>query len=93
MTSWLKDLRQHADENVCCILCANKHDLVEEEDKLSADGVPLPEGKKARREVSRAEGEEFAKREGLDFVECSAKSGLNVNEVSTRMGPRTIRDL
>jgi hypothetical protein len=35
-----------------------------------------------RREVSRAEAEQFAKEEGLLFVEASAKTGENVDLVS-----------
>jgi Ras-related protein Rab-2A len=34
------------------------------------------------REVSRREAEEFAKREGLFFLETSAKTGKGINEVS-----------
>lgn len=95
LSSWLTDLRRHADAEVVVILCANKHDLVEEEDRLTAlvasseeepnlspPPPPAAAAGKTKREVSHAEGEEFAKREGLMFVECSAKSGLGVNEVS-----------
>ncbi|KAL7414093.1 rab GTPase [Mrakia frigida] len=102
LSSWLTDLRKHADAEVVIILCANKHDLVEQEDATAlallaalttseggeeseARAVPkVAAGGKSRREVSRAEGEEFAKREGLMFVECSAKSGLGVNEAFDR---------
>lgn len=76
---WLKDLRAHADPSVSIILLGNKSDL---DPPISTD----PSGeegpiKKGKREVEKAEGEAFAKQEGLLFLECSAKSGEGVNEV------------
>jgi len=75
--SWLADVREHADPNLTCILVANKVDLCAAED----EGTDIPQSVKSgpRREVSRAEAEQFAKEEGLLFVEASAKTGENVD--------------
>jgi Ras-related protein Rab-2A len=115
---WLKDVREHADPNLTCILVANKVDLVGEEDGLGggsanasarasldvpgAGEVASTIGRRAkkRREVGREEAELWAKERGasrffatfvgsltscfrLDvlFIEASAKTGMNVNEV------------
>ncbi|KAJ3566846.1 hypothetical protein NP233_g6746 [Leucocoprinus birnbaumii] len=66
--SWLADVREHADPHLTCILVGNKVDLCDE----SQD----PPSKS--RQVTTEEGAEFARQEGLLFVEASAKSGHNV---------------
>jgi len=63
--SWLADVREHADPHLTCILVGNKIDLCDA-------------GK--QREVTAEEGEQWAKEEGLLFVEASAKSGHNVEQ-------------
>ncbi|KAM6494037.1 ras domain containing protein [Amanita muscaria] len=83
--TWLADVREHADPHVTCILVGNKVDLVEEPDgggtpvltSISAPG-------KHRRQVTKEEGESWAREEGLLFVEASAKSGQNVEEAFVR---------
>ncbi|TFK19148.1 ras-domain-containing protein [Coprinopsis marcescibilis] len=69
--NWLKDVREHADPNLTCILVGNKVDLCE--DSGDAANNPI-----RTREVPREEGEAWAREEGLLFVEASAKSGQNV---------------
>ncbi|KNA09147.1 hypothetical protein SOVF_156230 [Spinacia oleracea] len=66
LETWLNDARQHAlSENMTVVLVGNKCD------------VPC-----RMREVSVEEGKVFAKDHGLmGFVECSAKTGENVDEV------------
>jgi len=66
--TWLKDVRQHADPHLTCILVGNKTDL------CSDDAGPT----KRNREVTTEEAELWAKEEGLLFVETSARSGENV---------------
>jgi len=66
--TWLKDVRQHADPHLTCILVGNKTDL------CSDDAGPA----KRNREVTSEEAELWAKQEGLLFVETSARSGENV---------------
>jgi Ras-related protein Rab-2A len=66
--TWLKDVRQHADPHLTCILVGNKTDL------CSDDAGPV----KRNREVTTEEAELWAKEEGLLFVETSARSGENV---------------
>ncbi|KAH7889131.1 P-loop containing nucleoside triphosphate hydrolase protein [Phlebopus sp. FC_14] len=71
--SWLADVREHADPHLTCILVGNKVDLCEE----GTEGASSHHHK--RREVSVEEAEQWAKEEGLLFVEASAKSGQNVD--------------
>ena len=66
--TWLRDVRQHADPHLTCILVGNKTDL------CSDDAGPA----KRNREVTSEEAELWAKEEGLLFVETSARSGENV---------------
>jgi len=67
-SSWLADVREHADPHLTCILVGNKVDLCD----AKATGK--------RREVPTEEAAQWAKDEGLLFVEASAKSGQNVEE-------------
>ena len=67
--TWLSDVREHADPHLTCILVGNKIDLCD-----PAEGS----GRGKQREVTTEEGEQWAKAEGLQFVEASAKSGQNV---------------
>ncbi|EAU80679.1 rab GTPase [Coprinopsis cinerea okayama7 len=122
--NWLKDVREHADPNLTCILVGNKVDLCGDDDIADASSASAstststatdppsdsqsqsnstgtssgtgtnsrksgsggtvkghsrkPSGQSKVREVSREEGEKWAKEEGLLFVEASAKSGQNV---------------
>jgi len=83
--TWLKDVRQHADPHLTCILVGNKIDL------CSDDAGPA----KRNREVTTEEAELWAKEEGLLFVEASARSGENVElafEQATRDILLKIRD-
>lgn len=73
MRSWLSDVREHADPHLTCILVANKVDLCEEG---SANARP--------RQVSKEEAELWAKEEQLDYIEASARTGVNVDEAFTR---------
>lgn len=68
--SWLADVREHADPHLTCILVGNKIDLCNEEGEGSSN---------RQREVSTDEADEWARNEGLLFLEASAKSGSNVD--------------
>lgn len=65
--SWLLDVREHADPNLTCILVGNK--------------VDLAEGDEGRRAVSTEEAREWAEQERLLFIEASAKTGENIDQV------------
>ncbi|TEB39429.1 ras-domain-containing protein [Coprinellus micaceus] len=90
--NWLADVREHADPNLTCILVANKVDLVEEASSSSSAAASTSLSSSPRkssirssatsraREVTTEEGEQWAKEEGLLFVEASAKSGQNVEK-------------
>ncbi|KAJ3305220.1 Ras- protein Rab-2-B [Kappamyces sp. JEL0829] len=47
----------------------------------------------SKRQVSREEGMEFAKRHGLLYIETSAKSGKNVEELFTTLAQEVFRSL
>ncbi|RXK35866.1 rab family protein [Tremella mesenterica] len=115
VNSWLHDLQEHADENVCIILVANKTDLISRAPPTHISALPssatsppveypsslpssrLLSGDNASphgnlnaqtsecnvegampRQVTEKEGREFANRNGLLYVETSAKEGWNV---------------
>ncbi|KAG8930876.1 hypothetical protein FRC03_005484 [Tulasnella sp. 419] len=71
--SWLRDVREHADPNISCILVANKTDLCDE-------NSPSPK----KREITTEEAERWAKEEEIGYIEASAKTGANVNEAFNR---------
>lgn len=91
--SWLDDVRAHAEEKVSVVLVGNMYDLVQDEDETApseeAGGeeeltrrkrMERRRSKGKKREVSFAEAQQFADKEGLLFVEASAKTGYNVAE-------------
>lgn len=90
--SWLKDVREHADPHLTCILVGNKVDLCpsseDDSDRAQDSGLRDRESvtstSKRKREVSTEEAELWAKEEDLLFVEASAKSGLNVEDAFER---------
>lgn len=100
ISEWLKDVREHAEEDVSIILVGNMSDLCPEEEleEVQEDGNDVtglspqssPSKKRTinkanlRRQVTKEEAEEFAKKEGIMFVETSAKTGSNVEEAFKR---------
>lgn len=64
--TWLADVREHADPHLTCILVGNKRDLLD------------PPTLKPR-QVPTEEAAQYAREQGLLFVEASAKSGHNVD--------------
>ncbi|KAI8079830.1 ras family-domain-containing protein [Halteromyces radiatus] len=62
LSTWLQDVREHANPNTVIMVIGNKSDL------------------ESKRQVSREEGEKFAKDNNLFFLEASAKSADNVEE-------------
>lgn len=77
VTDWLNDLRQIAEPDIVVVLVGNKSDLAQDEEG---------EGK---REVTSAEAEEWARRNGvLEYVETSAKSGEGVEMAFGRVAER-----
>lgn len=80
-TDWLADLRQIAEPDIVVILVGNKADLVSDEPGGQEDSD--------KREVTRAEAEGWARRNGvLEYVETSAKSGINVEKAFMRVAER-----
>lgn len=81
-TDWLSDLRQIAEPDIVVVLVGNKADLLSTEDG------------EAKREVTRAEAEEWAAKNGvLEYVETSAKSGENVEKAFCRVAERIYQNI
>ncbi|KAK1827559.1 ras family-domain-containing protein [Podospora conica] len=84
VTDWLNDLRQIAEPDIVVVLVGNKADLA------SSDA----DGGSNKREVTRAEAEEWARRNGvLEYVETSAKSGENVERAFMRVAERIYQNI
>ncbi|KAK2016550.1 small GTPase of the rab family [Colletotrichum eremochloae] len=80
VTDWLNDLRQIAEPDIVVILVGNKADLTQDEDN--------------KREVTKEEAEEWAKRNGVfEYVETSAKSGENVEKAFMRVAERIYNNI
>ena len=80
VTDWLNDLRQIAEPDIVVILVGNKADLTQLEQN--------------KREVTREEAEEWARRNGvLEYVETSAKSGENVEKAFMRVAERIYQNI
>ncbi|KAG9232495.1 P-loop containing nucleoside triphosphate hydrolase protein [Amylocarpus encephaloides] len=72
---WLNDLRQIAEPDIVVVLVGNKSDLAA--------------GDENKREITKEEAEEWAKRNGvLEYVETSAKSGEGVELAFGRVAER-----
>ncbi|OBS57672.1 hypothetical protein A6R68_11203 [Neotoma lepida] len=71
LTTWLEDARQHSNSNMVIMLIGNKSSF-----------SPVFSDLESRREVKKEEGEAFAREHGLIFMETSAKTASNVEEVS-----------
>ncbi|KAK3985812.1 P-loop containing nucleoside triphosphate hydrolase protein [Cladorrhinum sp. PSN332] len=83
VTDWLNDLRQIAEPDIVVVLVGNKADLAES----------APDGNN-KREVTRAEAEEWARRNGvLEYVETSAKSGEGVEKAFMRVADRIFNNI
>ena len=80
VTDWLHDLRQIAEPDIVVVLVGNKADLTQQDDN--------------KREVTREEAEEWARRNGvLEYVETSAKSGENVENAFMRVAERIFHNI
>ena len=90
----MKDVREHADPHLTCILVGNKSDLCTDDSgastKSGSSGGGTNPGQRPR-QVPTDEAEIWAKEEGLLFVETSAKSGANV-EIAFERATRDILD-
>ncbi|KAF7544535.1 hypothetical protein G7046_g9769 [Stylonectria norvegica] len=80
VTDWLSDLRQIAEPDIVVILVGNKADLAQQADN--------------KREVTREEAEEWARKNGvMEYVETSAKSGENVEKAFMRVAERIYQNI
>ncbi|KAI0601818.1 secretion-related small GTPase SrgD [Biscogniauxia sp. FL1348] len=91
VTDWLNDLRAIAEPDIVVILVGNKLDCTQPDDPDDDSGVNENE---KRREVTAAEAEEWARRNGvLQYVETSAKSGENVEAAFMRVAERIFENI
>lgn len=74
LTFWLSDLKNHGPEKLAKIMVGNKLDLCDPD--LDSNDSFI-----SKREVGFHQANEFARSNSMQYVECSAKSGINVNEV------------
>lgn len=75
VTDWLNDLRQIAEPDIVVVLVGNKADLTQTAEN--------------KREVTKEEAEEWAKKNGvMEYVETSAKSGEGVENAFMRVAER-----
>lgn len=70
--SWIKELQRQASPGIIIALAGNKADLADDEEN--------------GRQVSFAEGKEYASETGALFFETSAKTGAGVQELFTEIG-------
>lgn len=77
---WLSDLRAIAEPDIVVILVGNKSDLAQ--------------GEENKREVTVAEAQEWARKNGvLEYVETSAKSGEGVEAAFSRVAERIYENI
>ncbi|KAF4632294.1 hypothetical protein G7Y89_g5838 [Cudoniella acicularis] len=77
---WLNDLRQIAEPDIVVVLVGNKSDLTT--------------GNENKREVTKEEAEDWAKKNGvLEYVETSAKSGEGVEMAFGRVAERIYQNI
>lgn len=80
VTDWLNDLRQIAEPDIVVVLVGNKSDLAA--------------GEVNKREVTKEEAEEWARKNGvLEYVETSAKSGEGVELAFGRVAERIYQNI
>ncbi|KAI1506586.1 secretion-related small GTPase SrgD [Biscogniauxia marginata] len=90
VTDWLNDLRAIAEPDIVVILVGNKLDRTQPDNPEDPDNN---ENEK-RREVTTAEAEDWARRNGvLQYVETSAKSGENVEAAFMRVAERIFENI
>lgn len=77
--AWLADVREHADPHLTCILVGNKVDLCEPPDPSPSTHPAIAPTPLKQRQVTTTEASQWAREQGLLFVEASAKSGHNVD--------------
>ncbi|KAK3905891.1 P-loop containing nucleoside triphosphate hydrolase protein [Staphylotrichum tortipilum] len=104
-TDWLNDLRQIAEPDIVVVLVGNKSDLASPNttetpppptttDTTGTKPAAADEPGTNKREVTRQEAEDWARRNGvLEYVETSAKSGENVEMAFLRVAERIFQNI
>jgi len=79
VSRWIKELKDHANNDIVLMLCGNKADLVPSSSSSTSSDSPAPSNGHVVREVSDTEARTFASQNGIPYLETSAKNGLNVD--------------
>jgi Ras-related protein Rab-2A/Rab family protein len=87
VTSWLDDLRSHADENVSIILVANKTDL------CAAEPTPLPQIQFGQAIPMDQAGAVPAARTSVDEGSAGGDSASGATKPAAKLRPRTVSTL
>ncbi|KAG0149721.1 hypothetical protein CROQUDRAFT_653278 [Cronartium quercuum f. sp. fusiforme G11] len=77
LRQWLDDLKEFGDPGLVIVLVGNKADLCSETVSTSDSRA------RGSRQVSQDEAQKWADEHGLEYIETSAKTGVNVEEAFT----------
>lgn len=77
LSQWLNDLKAYGDPGLAIVLVGNKADLCHSSESQPSDVYPT----RPFRQVSQDEAQQWADQNGLAYIETSAKTGVNVEEV------------
>lgn len=82
--SWAKELQRQANPGIVIALVGNKVDLVEDQDQgnNNDDGAE----REYERQVPQEDAQAYAEEAGLLFMEASAKTSYNVDNIFTEIG-------
>ena len=94
-TSWLRDLRQIAEDGIVIVLVGNKSDLASASTVLpSSPSQDSSEGKDNKRQVTKEEAEEWCRaNDVMQYVETSAKSGEGVERAFLEVAERIYQNI
>lgn len=94
-TSWLRDLRQIAEDGIVIVLVGNKSDLASASTVLpSSPSRDSSEGKDNKRQVTKEEAEEWCRaNDVMQYVETSAKSGEGVERAFLEVAERIYQNI
>lgn len=81
LSQWLEDLKSYGDPDLTVVVVGNKSDLCQSTSDNPDSTASLS------RQVTHEEALSWAEERGLEYIETSAKTGDNVEEVERLMPP------